>query len=541
MKKTIILFVALLATYTAGAQIGHGSKKTFTLDDTLRGSITPERAWWDLLHYDLNVEVDVAKKFFKGSNVIRYKALQSNDMLQVDLQEPLDITAAYQGETPLKFTKRGANAYFIQLPSAAQAGSEGEITVHYEGNPRVARRAPWDGGVSWAKDKLGRAFVATSCQGLGASVWWPCKDHMYDEPDNGMRITITVPDSLMNVSNGMLATKCTYADGKVTTVWEVKNPINNYGVNLNAGHYAHYQETYPGEKGPLKVDYWPLDYNLEAAREHFKDVPRMLQAFEHWFGPYPFYEDGFKLVEVPYLGMEHQSSVTYGNQYKKGYLGRDLSGTGWGLKWDFIIIHESGHEWFANNITYKDIADMWVHEGFTSYSEALFVDYHYGKQAGEDYVIGCRKSIKNDIPIIGTYNVNHEGSGDMYSKGANMLHTIRHIIGDDEKFRQILRGLNSDFYHQTVTSADVEKYISEKAGRDLSKVFDQYLRDVRIPKLATKTRGSKVSYRWENVTDGFDMPVKVAIDGKEQMIYPTTAWKTVKGKSLVADRNFYVE
>lgn len=541
MKKLTLLAAVLLFSYAATAQIGHGSKKTFTLDDTLRGSITPERAWWDLLHYDLNVEVDVEKKFFRGSNVIRYKTLQSHDVLQVDLQEPLDLTAAYQGSTPLKFTKRGANAYFVQLPSAAEAGSEGEITVHYEGNPRVARRAPWDGGVSWSKDKLGRAFVATSCQGLGASVWWPCKDHMYDEPDNGMRISITVPDSLMNVSNGLLDSKCTYADGKVTTVWEVKNPINNYGVNINAGHYAHYNEIYPGEKGPLKVDYWPLDYNLEIAREHFKDVPKMLQAFEHWFGPYPFYEDGFKLVEVPYLGMEHQSSVTYGNQYKKGYLGRDLSGTGWGLKWDFIIIHESGHEWFANNITYKDIADMWVHEGFTSYSEALFVDYHYGKQAGEDYVIGCRKSIRNDIPIIGTYNVNHEGSGDMYSKGANMLHTIRHIIGDDEKFRQILRGLNSDFYHQTVTSADVEKYISEKAGKDLRKVFDQYLRDVRIPKLATKIQGSKVSYRWENVIDGFDMPVKAVIDGKEQMLYPATAWKSVKGKSLVPDRNFYVE
>lgn len=541
MKKTILLLSVLLSALTASAQIGHGSKKTFTLDDTLRGTITPERAWWDLLHYDLSVEVDVANKYFKGSNVIRFKTLERHPVMQVDLQEPLELTAAYQGETQLSFTKRGANAYFIQLASPPAPGSEAEVTVYYEGNPRVARRAPWDGGVSWAKDKLGRAFVSTSCQGLGASVWWPCKDHMYDEPDNGMRITMTVPDSLMNVSNGMLASKCTYADGKVTTVWEVKNPINNYGVNLNVGHYAHYRETFQGEKGPLQVDYWPLDYNLEVAREHFQDVPRMLEAFEHWFGPYPFYEDGFKLVEVPYLGMEHQSSVTYGNQYKKGYLGRDLSGSGWGLKWDFIIVHESGHEWFANNITYKDIADMWVHEGFTSYSESLFVDYHYGKKAGEDYVIGCRKSIKNDIPIIGVYNVNHEGSGDMYSKGANMLHTIRHIIGDDEKFRGILRGLNADFYHQTVTSADVERYISEKAGIDLSKVFDQYLRDIRIPKLATKVQGGKVSYRWENVVAGFDMPVKVAVDGKEQVLYPTTSWKSVKGKTLVADRNFYIE
>ncbi|ADQ17015.1 Peptidase M1 membrane alanine aminopeptidase [Leadbetterella byssophila DSM 17132] len=540
MKRSSLILGACLLSSVSFGQILHGTKKTFTLDDTLRGTITPERAWWDLMRYDLSVDVDIDNKFFRGSNVISYKALSPGKVMQIDLQEPLSITSVVQGEKSLKFTKKGANAYFIELPATVSAGAEGDITVHYEGNPKVARRAPWDGGVSWAKDKLGRPFVATSCQGLGASVWWPCKDHMYDEPDKGMRISITIPDSLMNVSNGMMDSYCLYKDGKVTTVWEVINPINNYGVNINIGNYAHYTETYKGEKGPLRVDYWPLDYNLEVAKEHWKDVPRMLEAFEYWFGPYPFYEDGYKLVEAPYLGMEHQSSVTYGNQYKKGYLGRDQSGTGWGDKWDFIIIHESGHEWFANNITYKDIADMWVHEGFTAYSESLFTDYHYGKKAGEDYVIGTRKNIRNDIPIIGVYNVNHEGSGDMYSKGANMIHTIRHIIGDDEKFRQILRGMNKDFYHQTVSSADIEHYISQKAGRDLSKVFDQYLRDVRIPKLATQVKGGKVNYRWENVIDGFDMPVKVAVDGKEQYIYPSTSWKSIKGKTLVADRNFYI-
>lgn len=530
----------LLSTIPAFSQIGHGGKSVFSLDDTLRGSITAERAWWDLLHYDLNVHVDVENKYISGFNTIKFKALTSGNTIQIDLQEPLIVSNIKQANENLEYSKVGKNAYFIKLKDIPKLGEEADITVYYEGKPREAKRAPWDGGFSWNKDKEGRPFIATSCQGLGASVWWPCKDHMYDEPDNGMKITVTLPDGLMNVSNGNMVSDCTYADGKRTTVWEVENPINNYGVNINGANYVNYSEVYDGEKGKLKLNYWPLDYNLEKAKKHFSDVPRMLKAFEYWFGPYPFYEDGFKLVEVPYLGMEHQSSVTYGNKYLNGYLGNDLSGTGWGLKWDFIIIHESGHEWFANNITYKDIADMWIHESFTSYSETLFTEYYYGKNAGEDYVIGVRKNIQNDSPIIGTYNVNNEGSSDMYPKGANMIHTIRHIIDDDEKFRSILRGMNKDFYHQTVTTSQIENYISKKAGINFSKVFDQYLRDVRIPKLAVMKKGSGLSYRWENVIHGFDMPIKVAIDGKSHFLKPSTSWKKIKGKSLVVDKNFYV-
>ena len=539
MLKRFLILILVCTAWTSEAQIGL-TKKVFTLDDTLRGSITAERTWWNLLYYDLQVKSDIENKAIAGSNIIKYEVLKSHNLMQIDLQEPLILTRAVQDGQELKVQKMGANAYFIHLQKTQTVGDVNLVEVYYEGHPRVAKRAPWDGGLSWSKDKQGRPFVATSCQGLGASVWWPCKDHMYDEPEEGMRISITLPDSLMDVSNGQLASNCSYADGSRTTVWEVKNPINNYGVNMNLGSYAHYSEIYEGEKGPLKVDYWPLDYNLDIAKEHWKDVPRMLEAFEYWFGPYPFYEDGYKLVEVPYLGMEHQSSVTYGNQFKMGYLGRDISGSGWGLKWDFIIVHESAHEWFANNITYRDIADMWVHEGFTSYSESLFTEYHYGKTAGEDYVIGARAGIRNDRPIIGVYNVNYEGSADMYNKGANMLHTIRHAINDDVKFRQILRGMNQDFYHQTVTTQQIEQYISEKSGRDFSKVFDQYLRDVRIPKLETNIKGNKISYYWSNVVDGFDLPVKVKIDEKEQMIYPTTRPKTIKGKSITVDRNFYI-
>ena len=327
--------------------------------------------------------------------------------------------------------------------------------------------------------------------------------------------------------------------------WQVKNPINNYGVNMNVANYESWGETYSGEKGDLKLSYYVLPQNLEKAKIQFKQVPMMLKAFEHWFGPYPFYEDGFKLVEVPYLGMEHQSSVTYGNGYKNGYLGRDLSGTGWGLKWDFIIIHESGHEWFANNITYKDVADMWVHESFTNYSENLYTEYYYGKEAGSAYVIGTRKLIANDIPIIGHYGVNAEGSKDMYYKGGNMLHTIRQVVNNDEKWRQVLRGMNKTFYHQTIDGSQIEHYMSQQIRKDLSKVFDQYLRDIRIPVLEYRLKGNAVEYRWTHVVKGFNMPVKVQIGTqKAQFLNATTEWQTVKSKGakvLSVDPNFYVE
>ncbi|MCB0427755.1 MAG: M1 family peptidase, partial [Mangrovimonas sp.] len=334
-------------------------------------------------------------------------------------------------------------------------------------------------------------------------------------------------------------------DSTATYNWHVSNPINNYGVNVNIGDYEHFSETYKGEKGPLTMDYYVLKGNLEKAKEHFKDAPKMMEAFEHWFGPYPFYEDGYKLVEVPYLGMEHQSSVTYGNHYQKGYSGMDLSGTGWGLKFDFIIIHESGHEWFANNITYKDIADMWIHEGFTAYSENLFLDYFFGKEAARDYVIGTRANIQNDRPIIGDYDVNHEGSGDMYYKGANMLHTLRQLVEDDEKWRQILRSMNKDFYHQTVTTQQIEEYLSKKTGYDLKEFFDQYLRTTKIPTLEYKMEDNILKYRWTNIIDKFDMPILVYIDNNAEWLYPKAEWKSLKLETktpnIVVDRNFYID
>ena len=510
----------------------------FTKQDTLRGSVTPERAWWDLTYYHLDIAVDLENKFIKGSNTIEYKVLEPNKKLQVDLQSPLKITKVEQNGKELSFSSEGS-AHFINLIDKQRKGKINSVKVYYEGNPKEAVRAPWDGGLSWTRDSNGKHFAATSCQGIGASIWWPNKDHMYDEVDS-MLISVNVPKGLMNISNGRLKKIEEFEDTN-TYHWYVSNPINNYGVNINIGDYVEFSEVYEGEKGKLDMIYYVLRDNIERAKTQFKDAVKMMDAFEYWFGPYPFYEDSFKIVEVPYLGMEHQSSITYGNKYMKGYLGRDLSRTGWGLKFDYIIIHEAGHEWFANNITYKDIADMWIHESFTTYSENLFLDYHYGKEASSEYVIGTRAGISNSAPMIGPYGVNQRGS-DIYSKGANVLHTIRQIANSDEKWRMILRGLNKDFYHQTVETKQIENYISDKMGYDLSTFFDQYLRTTNIPVFEYKLNDGLLEYKWTNVVDGFKMPIELFVGDEKIRLNPTQEIKSinVKSEKIRLDKNYYV-
>ena len=542
-KFSSIIFIIFLVSISAKAQGLLGKKEEiFTHQDTLRGSITPERAWWDLKHYHLDIKVNPADSTISGSNTIRYKVLKSSNRMQIDLQKPMEIYKVTQDDKELKYTRDG-NAFFIQLDAPQNVGEIKEVVVFYGGKPKIAVRPPWDGGITWSKDKNGNPFIASTCQGLGASAWWPNKDHMYDEVDD-MLISVNVPGNLTNVSNGRLQGVTDLKDGTRTFTWYVSNPINNYGVNINIGDYVSFSEVFKGEKGNLDCEYYVLKDNLAKAKTHFKEVPRMLKAFEHWFGPYPFYEDSYKLVEAPYLGMEHQSSVTYGNGYQNGYLGRDRSESGWGLKFDYIIIHESGHEWFANNITYKDIADMWIHESFTCYSENLFVEYYYGKKAGAEYVRGQRNEIQNESQMIGKYDVNNEGA-DLYNKGANMLHTLRQIVNDDEKWRTILRGLNSTFYHQTVTTQQIEDYLSQQVGLDLKPFFDQYLRDIRIPTFEYKFQGNNLEYRWTNCVPDFDMPVKVTLNGKEQWLKPQTDWiiklKMPNDLKLEVDENFYVE
>ncbi len=530
-------FLCFFVTLCLGS---YGQEEKLTRQDTLRGSITPERAWWDLVFYDLDIAVNPDRKYIEGSNEVRYRVLQPNQTLQIDLQPPLKITRITQDGKELKFRTEG-NHHFVKLNKKQITGDINSVLVNYSGNPIEAKRAPWDGGFSWKKDDNGNHFVATSCQGLGASAWWPNKDHMYDEVDS-MAIAITGPKNLVGVGNGRLK-KVVENENTKTYHWYVQNPINNYGVNVNLADYVHFGEVYAGEKGGLDVDYYVLRYNLEKAKEQFTQVPMMLRAFEYWFGPYPFYEDSFKLVEVPYLGMEHQSSVTYGNRYLNGYLGSDLSGTGMGHLFDFIIIHEGGHEWFANNITYKDIADMWIHEGFTAYSENLYLDYHFGTLPSQKYVIGTRRNIRNDKPIIGPYGVNKNGSGDMYYKGANMLHTLRQLIEDDDLWRNILRGLNKDFYHQTVTTAEIENYLSEKTGKDLSAFFNQYLRTTKIPTLEYRIEGNEMTFRYTEIVEDFDMPLRIFIGEEEKWIFPNSEWKTETiGENAIPlfDPNFYV-
>ena len=533
LKLSLLIFFSIISMNSYSQQYN------FTKQDTLRGSITPERAWWDLVYYHLDISVKPDEKFIEGSNTITYNVLNPSDRLQVDLQSPLKITKVEQNGNLLDFESQG-NAHFIKLTDKQKKGTIQSVKVYYEGYPKEAVRAPWDGGLSWKRDSNGKHFVATSCQGIGASIWWPNKDHMYDEVDS-MLISVNVPKDLVNVSNGRLKDIDEYEDSK-TYHWYVSNPINNYGVNINIGDYVSFSEVYDGEKGPLDMVYYVLRDNIERAKTHFKDAPKMMDAFEYWFGPYPFYEDSFKIVEVPYLGMEHQSSITYGNKYMKGYLGRDLSRTGWGLKFDYIIIHEAGHEWFANNITYKDIADMWVHESFTTYSENLFLDYHYGNEAASDYVIGTRDGNSNSSPMIGPYGVNKRGS-DLYTKGANLLHTLRQIAKEDELWRMILRGLNSEFYHQTVDTKQIEEFISSKIGFDLTKFFDQYLRDIRIPNLEYSISDGLLTYRWIDVIDNFTMPLEIEVLGENIWIYPTTKKKSIEINSerIKIDRDYYVK
>ncbi|WP_407556841.1 M1 family metallopeptidase [Winogradskyella sp. 4-2091] len=541
MKQTALVLITLFFFLSCQGQGLLTDKNNFTRQDTLRGSITPEREWWDLTYYHLDIEVIPDDKFISGKNTIHYKVLQSQQVMQIDLQHPLKITKVLQNGKALE-VKHDGNAHFVSLLENQKIGTVNSIDVYYEGHPKEAKRAPWDGGFSWKKDKNGNHFIATSCQGLGASVWWPNKDHMYDEVDS-MLISVTNPKTLTNVSNGRLRALVENKNNTVTSHWFVNNPINNYGVNVNIGDYVNFSEVYNGEKGDLDMNYYVLRDHLETAKTHFKDAPKMMKAFEHWFGPYPFYEDSFKLVEVPYLGMEHQSSVTYGNKYKQGYLGRDLSGTGLGLKFDFIIIHEAGHEWFANNITNKDIADMWIHEGFTSYSENLFLDYYYGKEASADYVIGTRRNIQNDKPLIGNYNVNNEGSSDMYYKGANILHTLRQLIEDDEKWRGILRGMNAEFYHQTVTTDQIENYLSKETGKDLTAFFNQYLRTIKIPTLEYSISDTTLKFRWTNTVEDFDMPIQVEFNDQSKWIFPTTEWQSIEiaSEKIKIDRDFYVK
>jgi aminopeptidase N len=544
--KLLFSFIILFAVNASFAQ--------FTHQDSLRGGNGPGRNWWDVAHYDLSVTFDIEKKQISGCNKITMsyydniegKPITAKRKIQIDLQDPMVIDSVYFGKFKIKASDivKDGNAYFITFPDLSPKNT---LDIYFHGSPRVAKKAPWDGGIIWTKDEHNNPWVTIACQGLGASCWFPCKDTQYEEPDS-VDMHFTCPANLMCVSNGNLEGKTT--NGKWATYdWKVVNPINNYCMIPYIGDYVNIHDHYSGENGQLEIDYWVIRGNEEKAKKQFQDAKRTLEALEYWFGPYPFYEDGYKLVEAPHLGMEHQSAVAYGTKFQNGYMGTDLSGTGEGLKWDFIIVHESGHEWFGNNVTTKDIADMWVHEGFTNYSEVLFTDYWYGTEAGNRYAVGLRQNIQNDIPIIGKYGVQSEGSGDMYYKASNMIHTIRQIVDNDSVFRSLLRDINETYWHQTVTSEMIENFINEQLSTmpvhyNLSKVYDQYLRTTQIPIFQVIYSKGKVKYRWKNCIKGFNMPIVLMdSDGNKVTLNPTDKWRKAyrqKGYQYTINPQFYI-
>ena len=522
MKKVLSTFLFSMLALAASSQV-LSDKEKYTEADTLRGSLRAERAY-DALKYHLKLKVDPSEKFIGGSNIITFKTEQELPVIQIDLFENMDIDSIVFHGKNLQYNRK-YNAVFIEFEEALAKNTTDSLEFFYSGHPTVAKNAPWDGGFVWTQDEQGNPWVGVAVQGTGASLWYPNKDHQSDEPES-VQLDIAVPNGLMNVSNGRMIGKKDLGNGYTEWSWETVNPINNYDVMINIANYEHFSDKFQD----LTLDYYVLPYNLEKAKKHFEEVQDMMACFYEKMGPYPFVEDGYKLVETPYLGMEHQSAVAYGNKYMKGYLGNDLSGTGVGLKWDYIIIHESGHEWYGNSITAKDIADMWIHEGFTTYTEAIYTECGWGKEAALKYIKGQRANIQNRSTIIGDYGVNAEGSGDMYFKGSNLLNTIRSIYDDDELWWNTFRDYTATYKHKIIDTKTVEDFFDKPIKTELKPVFDQYLRSTRIPELQFKKEGKTFAYRWRADVEGFNMPVDVFIDGKETRLKPTMEWKKLDKK-----------
>jgi len=496
--------------------------------DLLRGAYGELRANNDLLSYDLDVRVDPAKKFISGKNTIRFRMLRDGTKIQLDLSETLKVEKILLGKQELHY-QRDSGAVFVEFPKTLKQGKTYSVEFFYSGYPVETGRF---GGMTFKKDPAGRDWVTTSCEDDGASIWWPNKDQWRDEVES-MRIRVAVPNGLMDVSNGRFAGKKDLGDGYTQWDWRVHYPINNYDVALNIGDYVHFSD----RMGKLPLDYYVLPENLEKAKVQFAQVQPMMQAYQHYFGEYPFIKDGYKLVEVPYLGMEHQSAVAYGNKYENGYLGRDWAGVGISKKFDFIIIHESGHEWFGNSVTAADMSDMWIHEGWTTYMEGLYVEYLYGKPDAIRYLNGLKKKVQNKQPIVVSdasgatiHGTNQQPTQDMYFKGALMINTLRSVIDDDAKWFELIRGFYQQFKYKNILTEDVVSYFKEHSGMDLTPIFNQYLRHTAIPTLELKfdEPAGTVSYRWKVDVKGFAMPVKVGSPGKWETIHPTEEWQVMK-------------
>lgn len=534
MKNSFLVTLTLLGIQQINAQ--------FTRRDSLQGGLRIERTSYDVKRYDLNITINPEQKSIKGFNEITFDVVIPTQKIQLDLFENMKVDSIVWNAKKLNY-KRDNDAVFIDFPEKLASRSNHKLKFYYSGNPRIAKNAPWDGGFVFSKDKAGKDFIAVAVQGTGASLWYPVKDSQTDEPDNGASIKVAVPNGLMNVSNGRFLGSQDLKNGYTRWDWEVKNPINNYTITVNIADYVHIQDKMPD----LDLDYYVLRENEAKAREHFMEVKPMMECFQSKFGRYPFWEDGYKLVETPYLGMEHQSAVAYGNKYKKGYMGFDLSGTGVGMFFDYITIHETGHEWFGNSITSMDIADMWIHEGFTTYSETVFIECIKGYDDAMKYINGQAKNVRNDKPIIGQYGVNNEGSGDMYYKGSLLLNTLRHIIGDDEKWWKMVYDYSETFKKKIITSDTVIDYFNKASGTDLTPVFRQYLYTNQLPIFIYKIKGDYLYYSWDNVNEDFNMPIDIGFEDKKIRLKPTLKEQKIKLKKLskksfqIYDNQFYVK
>jgi len=523
-------------------------KSLLSSEDSLRGFINSEREWWDILTYDITIKPNIHSKTIMGQNKITFRTISPSTKMQIDLQSPLKIDSVLLDNGKKISFEKNKNIWYLQIPTQ-MINSINTVIIFYSGEPHTAQLPPWDGGWIWEKDSLNRPWISVACQGIGASIWFPCKDHQSDEPDNGIFMSIIVPDSLMAISNGRLIATEYNKDGTSKYIWRVLNPINNYGISFYIGNYQSITETYNGLNGNLDVTYWFIDYNFEKVKKHLlTEVNRALTCFENWFGAYPFYEDGYQIIDVPGYGMEHQSGIAYGNNYQKGNKGRDFSGTGWGMKWDFLVVHETAHEWFGNNITTYDLADKWVHESFAAYSEVLFLNDFFSKEAGDEYTVGMKKMVKNDTPIIGKYGINMQGSSDMYSKGRYLIHMIRQIISNDDKFKKILRGLNQKYCHSIVTSNEIENYINNQVEVNLSPIFNQYLRTIKIPVLEYFFLDTQLNYKFTNCNNDFTMPVLVYVNGNKLWLTPNTQWQKINSysfkeaiHSIEIDKNFFID
>lgn len=541
-KKIYFLFMLHFLFLSIQAQ-ENTALRIPTKHDTLNGSITPERVWWDIQHYDLSVKPDYLNKTISGKNEIEYNVIHKkhSNLMQIDLVSPLKIDSVFQKGKKIEYTQ-DQNIWYLKLPQE-QTKTNNKILIYYSGEPTASIKPPWDGGLVWAKDSLGRPWISVACQYKGASLWYPCKNTMYDEPDKGASISISVPDSLTAIGNGRLKSKIKNSDNTATYKWEVKNPISHYGISFYVGNYVNISQTFNGENGKLDLDFWILDYNKAKAESHL--IPGTITAIkslEHWFGPYPFYEDGFKIVDASYIGMEHQSAIAYGGAYRNGTnkKGGDISNTGWGKKTDKIIVHEIAHEWFGNNITAIDIADRWIQEGFAGLGEELVIADLHGRKAGNEFMAGRFRTITNNKPVIARYGINEDGSGDNYVKGWAVMHMIGTIINNDKLYRKILRGLNHNFHNKTVTTNEIETYISTKSGINFSDLFDQYLRTSQVPVLEYKYNGGKLYYRYSNCISSFAMPVKTSFSA-DSWLYPTTSWKSLQTQNEESNTNFIID